>query len=306
VLIEDVLRRARTGFTALTWLGQQHLAVLVAPAHIDAKVREHLPAVAARTGCSVELARHTWNTVYRPLIRFIDLPDAFPPDHRVAAVAHRDEEDGPLAHLAVLLGPCVVLTSDGHLTSEGIGDADWLTAVLLLKRFSELDAMVSGGGQFAWVSLRLLGLGMSSIGRRLMQSELALGATIGVVLGSAFFLRPQLRTVGASTWAQVEPALEQVMEFTVDGILRRAEAEAALRTRLMTVDAPPTAEQATARLLALHGDPMASADIHIELERGGHEISLAVARTMLRQHPSFVSVPGRGFQLGRCLGPPAL
>jgi hypothetical protein len=58
VLIPDVFRRTRTDFSALTFVGEQKLAALVTPAHIDAKVREHLPEVAARTGCSVELAMH--------------------------------------------------------------------------------------------------------------------------------------------------------------------------------------------------------------------------------------------------------
>jgi hypothetical protein len=51
------------------------------------------PKVAARTGSSVELAMQTWDTVHRPLLRFVDLSDGFPDDWRVAAVAKRDDED---------------------------------------------------------------------------------------------------------------------------------------------------------------------------------------------------------------------
>jgi hypothetical protein len=153
-LIEDVLRRARTDFTAMTFLAEHELAALVMPAPVEAEVREHLPAVAARTDCPAELAMHVWETVPRQLVRVVELPDAveFPGDPRVAAVALRDGDDAPLAHLATLLAPCVVLTRDCHLTDEGFGQANWLTTVLLLKRLAELEALVFGGSRFVWLA----------------------------------------------------------------------------------------------------------------------------------------------------------
>jgi hypothetical protein len=75
-LIEDVLRRARADFTAMTFLAEHELAALVAPAYVEAEVYEHLPAVAARTGCPVNLAERVWETVHRQLLRFVELPDA--------------------------------------------------------------------------------------------------------------------------------------------------------------------------------------------------------------------------------------
>ena len=47
---------------------------------------------------------------------------------------------------------------------------------------------------------------------------------------------------------------------------------------------------------------MSSVGIHAELVRRGHEGWLAATRALLREHPSFVPVPGRGFQLGRSFG----
>jgi hypothetical protein len=302
VLIPDVLRRTRADFSALTFVGEQKLAALVAPTHIDAKVREHLPEVAARKGCSVELAIHVWETVHRPLIRFVDLPSELPRDQRVAAVAQRDDEDGPLAHLAVLLAPCVVLTGDGDLTRHGIGQDDWLATILLLKRLSELDAALWGGSRFAGLALYLPALAVGSAGRFLLQSELALGATIGMAIGAVLYLRPELRAAGASAWARVGPVLERAAELVAQGIELRAQADAALQPRLVTATAPPTVEQAAARLLAERWEPVSSVDIHAELVRRGHEGSLAATRALLREHPSFVPVPGRGFQLGRSFG----
>lgn len=240
VLIPDVLRRTRADFSALTFVGEQKLAALVAPTHIDAKVREHLPEVAARKGCSVELAIHVWETVHRPLIRFVDLPSELPRDQRVAAVAQRDDEDGPLAHIAVLLAPCVVLTGDGDLTRHGIGQDDWLATILLLKRLSELDAALWGGSRFAGLALYLPALAVGSAGRFLLQSELALGATIGMAIGAVLYLRPELRAAGASAWARVGPVLERAAELVAQGIELRAQADAALQPRLVTATAPPT------------------------------------------------------------------
>jgi hypothetical protein len=298
VLIPDVLRRSRTDFSALTFVGEHKLAALVAPTHIDGKVREHLPQVAARTGCSVELAMHVWDTVHRPLIRFVDLAHEFPRDPRVAAVAQRDGEDGPLAHLAVLLAPSAVLTRDGDLTDAGIGQSDWLTTILVLKRLAELDAAVWGGSRFAWLCLYLPTLALASVGRRLVQSELALGATIGIAAGVVLFMGPQLRAAAESAWARVGPALERAMEAPVRGFELRAGADAALSSRLVALDSSATAEQAIARLLAEHWDPMPSVEIHAELVRRGHEMSLTATRAMLRERSALCPSPAVAFSSG--------
>jgi hypothetical protein len=83
---------------------------------------------------------------------------------------------------------------------------------------------------------------------------------------------------------------------------RRAQTAAALDSRLVTADGPSTPEAVTARLLIEHSQPLFGEQIHDQLQNRGHEISLAATRAMLRKHPSFVVVPGRGFQLGRAFG----
>jgi hypothetical protein len=150
----------------------------------------------------------------------------------VTAVALRDGDDAPLAHLALLLAPCVVLTRDRHLTDEGIGQSDWLNTLLILKRLAELDAMIWGGSQFVAVCLYLPWLAISGLGRQLMRFELALAAVIGIGIGSALFLRPQLRSAAVAAWARVGPGLERLMEVGAEEFERRAEAEEALRPRL--------------------------------------------------------------------------
>jgi hypothetical protein len=301
VLIPDVLRRTRADFSAITFVGEQKLAALVTSTRVDREVRQHLPEVASRAGCSVELAMHVYETVHRPLFRFVDLPAASL-DERVAAVARRDVDDAPLAQLATMLAPSAVLTRDHHLTCEGMGDADWLTTILILKRLAELDAMIWGGSRFVGLSVYLPALAVGGVGRQLMKSEFALGAAIGIAVGAAVYLRPQLRAACANAWTRVSPVLERAMEETTRGLERRAEAEAALRSRLVTADPRPTPETAVARLLVEHWDPVTSEEVHGQLERGGFEISLTATRALLREHPSFVGVRGKGYQFGRSLG----
>jgi predicted nucleic acid-binding protein len=300
-VIEDVLRRTRSSFTAMTFVAMREWAVLAAPTHVDAEVREHLPQVATETGCSVELAVHVWETVHRSLIRFVDVPGASR-DERVLAVARRDSDDAPLAHLAMLLAPSVVLTRDRHLTHEGIGQADWLTTIHLLGQLAELDALIWGGGRLAWLSVYLPALAVGGLGHQLMRSELALGLVIGVAVGAGLYLRPQMRAAATNAWTRVGPAVGRVAEATTRGLERRAQTAAALDSRLVTADGPSTPEAVTARLLIEHSQPLFGEQIHDQLQNRGHEISLAATRAMLRKHPSFVVVPGRGFQLGRAFG----
>jgi len=299
-LIEDVLRRTRSDFSAMTFLGKE-LASLVAPTYIDAEVLEHLPDVAEQTGCSADLAVSVYEQVHRPLVRFVEMP-MLSHDPRVHAVAQVDRDDAQLAHLATLLAPAIVLTKDHHLTSAGIGDPDWLTTLLLLGELAELDTMLWGGSRAAWLSLYLPGLAVGAVGRQIARSEVILGIAIGIVISALIYGRPRLRTAAVGAWARIGPSIETLTALTADAMLKRAQAEQALSVRLVAPTTPVAVVARTARLLAEHREPIASEQIHGRLLRSGHDISLAAARTMLRDHPAFVSVRGRGYQLGRSLG----
>jgi hypothetical protein len=201
----------------------------------------------------------------------------------------------------------VVLTRDRHLTREGFGDGDWLTTMLLLRRLAELDTMFYGGSRFIWLfCIRLPGLGLTRLIRRLAQSRIALGFVLGLIVGSVLWLREQLRSVDANAWARAVPVLEQTTEGMVSALEGRARTDEALQARLVLPALAPGAESAAARLLAERGERMPSEQIHAELVERGHDISLSATRRMLGAHPSFVGTPGRGFELGWVLrGPDA-
>ncbi len=284
----------------MTFLGRE-LASLVAPTRVDAEVLEHLPNVAEQTGCSADLAVSVYEQVHRPLVRFVEMPVPFY-DARVHAVAQADRDDTQLAHLATLLAPAIVLTKDRHLTSAGIGDPDWLTTLHLLGELAELDAMLWGGSRAAWLSLYLPGLAVGAVGRQIARSEVMLGIAIGIVVGALIYYRPQLRTAAVGAWARIGPLTEALMAWTADAMLKRAQAEQALSVRLVAPTTPVAVVARTARFLAEHREPIASEQIHDRLLQRGHDISLAATRTMLRDHPAFVPIRGRGYQLGSRLG----
>jgi hypothetical protein len=91
------------------------------------------------------------------------------------------------------------------------------------------------------------------------------------------------------------------MEVAAEEFERRAEAEEALRPRLVTMEASRSPEAAAARLLVERWEPVPSEEIHRELQLSGHDLSLTATRAMLRDHPGFLGIPGQGFQLGCCL-----
>jgi hypothetical protein len=214
-------------------------------------------------------------------------------------VAGLDCEDAPLAQLATLLAPTVVLTRDHHLISAGLGHADWLTTVLLLGELAQLDALMWGGSRAVWLGLYLSGFGIGAIGQQLVQSQLAVGIAIAMIVGAAVLFGSELRATASDAWSRVAPLLERLLDETTKAFERRADAQQALGSRLVSATPPIAPAASAARLLIERWDPIPSEEVHQRLLRCGHDISLSATRTMLWDHPAFVGVPGRGYQLGR-------
>jgi hypothetical protein len=70
-------------------------------------------------------ARRIWEAEYLRKLRFVDVSDYQTADPRVLAIASKDEEDGPVAKLAALLGPCILPSEDKHMRGLGAAGADW-------------------------------------------------------------------------------------------------------------------------------------------------------------------------------------
>ena len=63
------------------------------------------------------------------------------------AVLGVDEEDAPIAQLAVMLAPAVLLTNDHHLLDAGLGVAAWVDAPGLVQQVAAVDGMVNGSAR---------------------------------------------------------------------------------------------------------------------------------------------------------------
>ena len=119
---------------------------LFTPTHIFGKVYAELDKLAysPRTELRQEATR-IWETEYLRKLRFVDVSGVMIDDPRVLATAMRDEEDEPVAKLAALLGPCILLSHDKHLRGLGAGGTDWRPiAVASRDAMMPAQAMVVG------------------------------------------------------------------------------------------------------------------------------------------------------------------
>lgn len=178
VLFQDVVRLAGGRHCVLAHLAQLGAIKLFVPAHMPAKADEHLERIACQTGVDPNLALQIWRDVYLPLLRVVDVPAVSDP--RVEAVD--EEEDHSFAQLAILLGPSLLLTRDGHLLDVGLGTEAPADLLIVMGRLIELDAMVHGGAQTAVLVAGLLALAVRGAARVVSESPVAAGAYMAIGL----------------------------------------------------------------------------------------------------------------------------
>ena len=130
-LIREIAHRARTSNEPLLWsLARLGWARVFATDRVAREVERNLPTLTA--GFEYE-AMVIWRSEYRPLIRWVTVPErregGFRVDEagveaRVGEVARRHSADSPTAELALMCAPCFVLTGNRkHLHVAGFGDA---------------------------------------------------------------------------------------------------------------------------------------------------------------------------------------
>jgi hypothetical protein len=123
-------------------------------------------------------ARRIWESEYLRKLRFVDVTDYQTADPRVLAIASKDEEDGPVAKLAALLGPCILLSEDKHMRGLGAAGADWRPlAVASRDAMMPTQAVVAGV-----IPVTAVGSGVSwGVGLLRAQPALRLPAALGGV-----------------------------------------------------------------------------------------------------------------------------
>jgi predicted nucleic acid-binding protein len=297
-LIQDALWYARSSSSVLTSLADSGPIALLAPEHVEHEVQRHLPRAARDVGLDAAAAVAVWEQVHRPLLRFVRMPREETVDARVEVVARRDPDDVPVAQLAVLVAPCLVLTRDRDLLDAGIGEQQWVDALHLANRLAELELMLWGGVQSLHISTVLVGLGIRKVASLLARSDVALGLAAGAAAFAVVEFRDAMRERGAEVFARFGPGALRVLEGLADLIAQRAEAETVLRTRLVPPAGAPSAKNALARLLCERAEPRPAAQLHAELQLAGFSPPRTSVDVMLQSDPAFVSVRGRGWQLG--------
>jgi hypothetical protein len=81
--------------------------------------------------------------------------------------------------------------------------------------------------------------------------------------------------------------------------MKRSQLQAELDKYIVAIDTDDIAnEAAIARVLVGHDEPVPSHEVHKLVATRGSTLSLTGTRQLLRSHPAFVGVPGRGYTLG--------
>ena len=86
--------------------------MLVATSRVQDEVERHLTDIAIRRDVDIEFVLETWNEVFLPILRFVELGDDWTDDPRIDAVRSLHENDAPTAVLAIALGSCILLTDN--------------------------------------------------------------------------------------------------------------------------------------------------------------------------------------------------
>lgn len=290
-LFQDTVRRARGGFTALTFLAEHGSVALLTVEHVGVKAQERLPEIAADVGMSENLVMETWSTVYEPLIRFVSVPRSMcADDPRVASV--NDAEDVPFAQLAIAVGPSLLLTRDHHLHDAGIGTGRWADALVLLGTLIELELVFYGTARLM-LNLAYMLAKLTSEGLRfLWRSPIALGLALGA---STLLLRegPEVLNRRAHGARRVLGAAgNRALDFAAPHFERREEAQELLGTALVAPMEDPPPDAVCARGLAISQRGRDSHELLMALRRAGYSYGLAELESNLARHPSFVELEG--------------
>jgi hypothetical protein len=296
VLIRDVCANLRRpNVTAL--LGQAELGLIrvLVSARVASEVPSRMPRVAKE---DTTLALELWRQRYLPLIRVVELDEAEPESAAIAEmlarVADDDPDDVPTAHLALLCAPCLVVTADRDLLDHGFGAPQWLDGVRASGDISAIDRSL-------WLTMQLSGVVVEqaarltlAAGRLLGRSPLALGAALAAAFVAATDGRPLVAAASAATKARGARAIASASDLALALSARRAAGMVALADHVLPPLAdPPLAARLASRLgRAPHPVPVAT------VASAEPTIAQSALRQALRRHPAFVSVHGRGWQLG--------
>jgi len=217
------------------------------------KVDLRLEQAARNCGIDIEFAYEIWNTAVRPLLTVVDLPAITDRDDpRVLAVRAVDNEDAPVAQLAVTLAPALLLTRDHHLVDAGLGVARWADALGLVQQIAAADSMVNGSAALTLAGLWATVAAIRGAGRVLVRSPILAGLAIAVIFMLLTDWRESARSRLVEAGAASKHAGTAVIEQLADQYAKRHHADAQLQALLVTPGEPTTVSRVV-RELAVAG-----------------------------------------------------
>ncbi len=258
-LIEDIIHYAGRqqatgrGYSRLTFLAGIGAARAFVPAHIPDKVDLHLERAAQDCDLNVDVAYEIWDTVLRPLLTVVDLPAITDvEDLRVLAVLAVDPEDAPVAQLAVMLAPALLLTRDRHLLDAGLGAARWADALGLVQQIAAADSMVNGTVTLTAAGVWGGGLALRQAGRLVARSPVLIGLALAVIFMLLTDWRESAHARLLKAGAGAKRASTAVIEQLGDQVVRRHVADMQLQALVVTPGEPCDIYR-VARALAVGG-----------------------------------------------------
>lgn len=297
-LIADAIRRSQGRFTLMPFLAERRLIQLVTVEHIDEKVYARLPVACKNTHADLPAATAAYENLHRPLLRFVSTGELMAHDPRIGAVALADEEDAPLAQLAVLLAPSLVLTQDHHLLDAGFGKREWADALVQMKELIELDEMMWSATDGVVITGALTIHGVGGLVNLLRRSELVLGIVLGLSIALGYQYRRQLRGAPARLRERSAPVVDRALASMAGAFERREAADERVRPTLVTPSEAERLEAVVARVLLQCPEPLGAAAVHARLAYPWREATVKQVMAVLREQPAFELVRGRGWMLG--------
>ncbi len=298
-LIGDAVRFSTSRPCLLPYLAQRGEIRMISSAHIDEKVYLRLPKACRNAGADLDTVTGIYKETYRPLLRLVEAGELAADDPGVCAVRLRDKEDAPLAQLAVLLAPSLVLTRDRDLHDYGFGSDNYGDQLKLVNGLVALDDQLSGAVEGVVRATALIAMGIQGLINLLRRSELMMAVTVGLSLVFGCHYRDRLREMPGAVKRRRGPILEEVSQRTGAAFLEWQEAQASVETHLVT--APSTSlESEVARILAQNREPAGATGIYGELTTYSRreQITDRDLKDMMWAQPAFEFVVGCGWTLG--------
>lgn len=298
VLVQDIHRYRLKRFTVLTFLAEREAITLLTVE----RARLRVPEIIAEKSSAPAHDLWLWNTVYLPIVRFVEIPETMCAGQpRIESI--EDPEDIPFARLAIATAPSLLLTRDHHLLNAGLGTEEWAEALKILGTLVEIDALIYGGAHGALLAARLLGL--LATGLRRAAAEAPIVTAVLAVIGLMYVVANPTETIEAARRLieTLKAQATRLLELSEPAFERRQRAEGELTLRVEKPMVPRVVESACARQLAVRAGPTGVEELVRGI--GPQSPTETELSTYLRAHPSFTRA-GRGvWELGE-LGLPVI